>query len=252
MAEPTPPLQERTALVTGGASGIGAAIARQLAAQGARVRIADVDRDQAEAVAAEIDGEVWAIDLTDRDALDGAQLQTDILINNAGIQHVSPLPDFDPVIFRRIMMIMVEAPFLLIRAVLPGMYERGFGRIINISSIHGLRASEFKSAYVTAKHALEGLSKVTALEGGPHGVTSNCINPGYVRTPLVEKQIADQARVHGIAESEVLETIMLTHSAVKRLVEPAEVAGLAGWLAGPDAGMVTGASYTMDGGWGAQ
>jgi 3-hydroxybutyrate dehydrogenase len=110
----------------------------------------------------------------------------------------------------------------------------------------------FKSAYVTAKHALEGLSKVTALEGGPHGVTSNCINPGYVRTPLVEKQIADQARVHGIAESEVLETIMLTHSAVKRLVEPAEVAGLAGWLAGPDAGMVTGASYTMDGGWGAQ
>jgi 3-hydroxybutyrate dehydrogenase len=122
MAEPTPPLQERTALVTGGASGIGAAIARQLAAQGARVRIADVDRDQAEAVAAEIDGEVWAIDLTDRDALDGARLQTDILINNAGIQHVSPLPDFDPVIFRRIMMIMVEAPFLLIRAVLPGMY----------------------------------------------------------------------------------------------------------------------------------
>jgi 3-hydroxybutyrate dehydrogenase len=132
------------------------------------------------------------------------------------------------------------------------MYQRRFGRIVNISSVHGLRASEFKSAYVTAKHALEGLSKVTALEGGPHGVTSNCINPGYVRTPLVEKQIADQARTHGIDESEVVERVMLTHNAIKRLVEPDEVASLAGWLVGPDAGMVTGASYAMDGGWTAQ
>ena len=119
---------------------------------------------------------------------------------------------------------------------------------MNVSSVHGLRASAYKSAYVTAKHALEGLSKVTALEGGPHGVTSNCVNPGYVRTPLVEKQIADQARIHGLAESAVLETIMLTHNAVKRLVEPEEVAALVGWLVGPDAAMVTGASYTMDGG----
>ena len=144
---------------------------------------------------------------------------------------------------------MLEAPFLLIRAALPGMYERGFGRVINISSVHGLRASPFKVAYVAAKHGLEGLSKVTAMEGGPHGVTSNCIEPGYVRTPLVEKQIADQARLHGISEEEVLPKIMLTESAIKRLVEPHEVAGLALWLAGPDAGMVTGASYTMDGGW---
>jgi 3-hydroxybutyrate dehydrogenase len=148
--------------------------------------------------------------------------------------------------------IMVEAPFLLIRAALPGMYDRGFGRIVNISSVHGLRASEYKSAYVTAKHALEGLSKTTALEGGPHGVTSNCINPGYVRTPLVEKQIADQARLHGIPEDEVVEKVMLTEAAIKRLVEPAEVASLALWLAGDDAGMVTGASYTMDGGWSAR
>jgi 3-hydroxybutyrate dehydrogenase len=154
--------------------------------------------------------------------------------------------------FRRILMIMVEAPFLLIRAVLPGMYQQGFGRIVNISSVHGLRASEYKSAYVTAKHGLEGLSKVTALEGAEHGVTSNCINPGYVRTPLVEKQIVDQARTHGIDESEVVEKIMLAHSAIKRLVEPDEVASLVGWLVGPDAGMVTGASYTMDGGWSAQ
>jgi 3-hydroxybutyrate dehydrogenase len=147
---------------------------------------------------------------------------------------------------------MLESPFLLIRAALPGMYERGFGRVINISSVHGLRASPFKSAYVAAKHGLEGLSKVTALEGGPHGVTSNCIDPAYVRTPLVEKQIADQARVHGIPEDEVVPRIMLTESAIKRLVEPEEVASLALWLAGPDAGMVTGASYTMDGGWSAR
>lgn len=147
---------------------------------------------------------------------------------------------------------MVEAPFLLIRAALPHMYRNGFGRVINISSIHGLRASPFKVAYVTAKHAMEGLSKVTALEGGPHGVTSNCINPGYVRTPLVTKQIADQARTHNIPEDKVVSDILLKESAVKRLVEPEEVGALATWLASPVAGMVTGASYTMDGGWSAR
>jgi len=148
--------------------------------------------------------------------------------------------------------LMLEAPFLLIRAALPHMYANKFGRIINVSSVHGLRASPFKSAYVSAKHGLEGLSKVTALEGGPHGVTSNCINPGYVRTPLVEKQLADQAQVHGIPESEVLSKVMLTEAAIKRLVEPEEVASLVAWLASNDAGMVTGASYTMDGGWSAR
>jgi 3-hydroxybutyrate dehydrogenase len=124
--------------------------------------------------------------------------------------------------------------------------------VVNISSVHGLRASAYKVAYVTAKHALEGLSKVTALEGAPHGVTSNCINPGYVRTPLVEKQIADQARVHGIPESEVVEKVMLVESALKRLLEPEEVADLALWLCGASATSVTGASYTMDGGWSAR
>jgi 3-hydroxybutyrate dehydrogenase len=147
------------------------------------------------------------------------------------------------------MRLMVEAPFLLIRACLPHMYERGWGRVLNVSSVHGLVASPYKSAYVTAKHALEGLSKVTALEGGGHGVTSNCVNPGYVRTPLVEKQIADQARIHGIPERDVVATVLLAESTIKRLVEPAEVASLVGWLVGPDAGMVTGASYSMDGGW---
>jgi 3-hydroxybutyrate dehydrogenase len=245
-------LTGRRALVTGGASGIGLACAEAFAAAGARVTIADLDGDAARAVAERIGGEAWEVDLSKTRELAEASVDTDILVNNAGIQHVRPIPEFEPETFALMLRIMVEAPFLLIRAALPGMYDRGFGRIVNISSVHGLRASEFKSAYVTAKHALEGLSKTTALEGGPHGVTSNCINPGYVRTPLVEKQIADQARLHGIPEDEVVEKVMLTEAAIKRLVEPTEVAGLALWLAGDDSGMVTGASYTMDGGWSAR
>lgn len=191
------------------------------------------------------------MDLSDVDALADLTLDTDILVNNAGIQHVSPIEDFDPVMFRRILTLMVEAPFLLVRAALPHMYESGYGRIVNMSSVHGIRASANKSAYVTAKHALEGLSKVTALEGAERGVRSNCVNPGYVRTPLVEKQIADQARVHGIDESEVLEKVLLTESAIKRMVEPEEVAALVSFLVGDEASMITGASYTMDGGWSA-
>ena len=245
-------LQGRSALITGGASGIGAAIARRLAGLGAAVQIADLDLTGAQQVAAETGGEAWQLDLSEPAALGDIELEVDILVNNAGLQRVSPIEELDPEVFHRMLMIMVEAPFLLIRSALPYMYAQGYGRIVNVSSVHGLRASAYKSAYVTAKHALEGLSKATALEGGPHGVTSNCINPGYVRTPLVEKQVADQARVHGLAESEVLETIMLAHNAVKRLVEPEEVAALVGWLVGPEAAMVTGASYTMDGGWTAQ
>jgi 3-hydroxybutyrate dehydrogenase len=128
------------------------------------------------------------------------------------------------------------------------MYERGFGRVINISSVHGLRASAHKAAYVAAKHGLEGLSKVIALEGGPHGVTSNCVNPAYVRTPLVDKQVSDQARANGIAEEEVVESVFMARNAIKRFVEPVEVARLVGWLASREADMVTGASYTIDGG----
>ena len=242
-------LAGRRAVVTGGASGIGLACAREFASRGAHVVIADLNGEAAEAVAGELGGEAWQVDLSDTRALDELTLEADILLNNAGIQRVSPIEEFDPEAFRLIQRLMLEAPFLLIRAALPGMYARGRGRIINLSSVHGLRASPFKSAYVSAKHGLEGLSKVTALEGGPHGVTSNCINPGYVRPPLVEQQIADQARLHGIPEGEVLEKVMLTESAIKRLVEPGEVASLAGWLASDAATMVTGASYTMDGGW---
>ncbi len=245
-------LTGQRALITGAASGIGEACARSLAAAGATVTIADLDGDRAAALAAELGGTSWQVDLTDTTALAAHPLDIDILVNNAGIQHVSPIESFDPAQFHRILALMVEAPFLLIRAALPKMYERGFGRIVNISSVHGLRASEYKSAYVAAKHGLEGLSKTTALEGGAHGVTSNCVNPGYVNTPLVQKQIADQARIHGIDESEVVEKIMLVESAIKRLLEPAEVADLVLWLCGPTAAMVTGASYTMDGGWSAR
>lgn len=245
-------LSGRTALVTGGAGGIGAACARALAEQGVTVTVADIDEAGATSVAQEIGGTALALDLLDVDALANLTLDVDILVNNAGVQSIHPIAEFPPDKFRAMLTLMVEAPFLLIRAALAHMYRNEFGRVINISSIHGLRASPFKVAYVTAKHALEGLSKVTALEGGPHGVTSNCINPGYVRTPLVTKQIADQARTHGIGEDQVVSDILLKESAVKRLVEPEEVGALVAWLASPVAGMVTGASYTMDGGWSAR
>ncbi|PYI68943.1 3-hydroxybutyrate dehydrogenase [Arthrobacter livingstonensis] len=242
-------LAGKRALVTGGAGGLGAATARALAAQGAYVIVADRDGAGAAAVAAEVGGEAWEVDLLDTAALETLKLDVDILVNNAGIQSISPIEDFDPAAFRRILTIMLEAPFLLIRAALPHMYEQNYGRIINMSSIHGLRASSFKSAYVAAKHGLEGLSKVTAREGGGHGVTSNCVNPGYVRTPLVEGQVADQARTHGIPEEQVVAEVMLANSAIKRLIEPEEIAALVAWLASDQAAMVTGSSYVMDGGW---
>jgi 3-hydroxybutyrate dehydrogenase len=243
------PLAGRRALVTGAASGIGAACAIALADAGAHVVAADIDAAGAGQIAEQTGGEPWTVDLSDTAALETLELDIDVLVNNAGIQHVSAIEQFPPAVFHRMLALMLEAPFLLVRAALPQMYARGFGRIINITSVHGLRASPYKSAYVAVKHGLEGLSKVIALEGAAQGVTSNCISPGYVRTPLVEKQIADQARLHGIAEDEVVETVLLAETAVKRLVEPAEVAGLAVWLAGPGAVMATGSSFTIDGGW---
>jgi 3-hydroxybutyrate dehydrogenase len=242
-------LTGRRALVTGAGSGIGAACARRLAAAGAQVTVADLDAARATAVAEEFGGEPWQVDLTDTASLADLELDIDLLVNNAGFQHVAPIPDFPPERFAAILRLMVEAPFLLIRAALPGMYARGFGRIVNISSVHGLRASPYKSAYVAAKHGLEGLSKVAALEGGAHGVTSNTVCPAYVRTPLVEGQIADQARTHGIGEDEVIERIMLVEPVIKRLAEPEEVAELVAFLCGEAASFITGSAFTIDGGW---
>jgi 3-hydroxybutyrate dehydrogenase len=242
-------LDGRTALVTGAASGIGAACARRLAAAGAKVTVLDRDAEGAAGVAGEVGGSALVADLAESSSLDGLDLAADVLVNNAGFQHVDPVERFPPERFAAMVAVMLVAPFRLARAVLPGMYERGWGRVVNVSSVHGLRASPYKSAYVAAKHGLEGLSKVIALEGGPRGVTSNCICPAYVRTPLVEGQIADQARIHGISEAEVVERVMLTEPAIKRLVEPEEVAEVALFLCSPAASFVNGASLALDGGW---
>ena len=241
-------LTGRSALVTGAASGIGRACAERLARAGASVTVLDLGGDAAKKVAEGIGGEALQADLSDYEVLDNLEVDADIVVNNAGLQHVAPIEEFPPERFSLILRIMLEAPFRILQKALPGMYEKGWGRVINISSIHGLIDSPYKSAYISAKHGLEGLSKVVALEGGPKGVTSNCICPAYVRTPLVENQIADQARTHGISEDEVVEKIMLTEPAIKRLIEPEEVAEVAAFLCAPEASFINGASLTMDGG----
>ncbi|WP_027343441.1 3-hydroxybutyrate dehydrogenase [Hamadaea tsunoensis] len=242
-------LSGRTALVTGAGSGIGRACATRLAAAGAHVLVLDRDGDAARATAGAIGGTALEVDLSEADAVEAVPAAVDVVVNNAGLQYVSPIEDFPADRYAYIQRVMVTAPFLMIRRALPHMYAAGWGRIVNISSVHGLRASPFKAAYVTAKHGLEGLSKVTALEGAPHGVTANCVCPAYVRTPLVEAQIADQARAHGIPADEVVEKIMLERAAIKRLIEPEEVAELVAYLCTPAASFITGTSIAMDGGW---
>lgn len=254
--QPNRPLSGRTVLITGAASGIGRAITERFAEDGAEVIAVDRDADRLGKACADTGATPLVIDLSDiaalPDAIADVAPRVDILVNDAGIQHVERLEDFPIETFETILRIMLTAPFVLTRAVLPGMYERGWGRIINVSSAHGRRASPFKSAYVTAKHGLEGLSKVIALEGAGKGVTSNCINPGYVRTPLVEKQIVEQAAVHGLPEDEVLAKVILTSSPVKRLIEPAEVAAAAAFLCSPASNSMTGSQLVLDGGWGAR
>jgi 3-hydroxybutyrate dehydrogenase len=247
----------KVAIVTGAASGIGLAVAQNFARQGIRVTVSDIDTERGQAVAAELAGARFqGADMThpeDVRALVQGTIEVeghvDILVNNAGIQYVAPIIEFPEEKWRQIIEIMLTAPFLLTQAVLPGMYERNWGRIINIASVHGLRASPFKSAYVTAKHGLIGLTRVTALEAAEHGVTCNAICPSYVRTPLVEKQIASQARVHNIPENEVVAKVMVTESAIKRLLEPDEVAQMVMYLCSDAASGITGSAQTIDCGW---
>jgi 3-hydroxybutyrate dehydrogenase len=247
-------LSGRRALVTGAASGIGLAVARHLAARGAAVVVSDLPGERLDAVAAELRATAMPCDLGDREAvrrLAAALGDVDILVNNAGLQQVSPVEDFDESRWDLIVAVMLTAPFLLTRACLPGMYAREWGRIVNIASVHGLVASPYKAAYVSAKHGLLGLTKTVALEAGERcpDVTVHAICPSYVRTPLVEGQIAAQARAHGIDEAAVLEQVMLTRNAVKRLIEPDDVARAVEFLCGPQAWSMTGAALTMDAGW---
>ena len=175
--------------------------------------------------------------------------QLDVLINNAGVQKVAPIEEFPPQDWHRIVAVSLDSAFHTIRAALPGMAERGWGRIINIASAHGLRASPFKSAYVATKHAVVGLTKTVALETAEKGITVNAICPGYVWTPLVAAQVADQARVHGMSEEQVIRDVMLAPQPTRRFVQPEEVAELAAYLCGDMARSITGSAISIDGGW---
>jgi 3-hydroxybutyrate dehydrogenase len=250
-------LSGKSALVTGAASGIGRAIAEDLAAHGACVLVADMNADQGEGVVRNLKGAVFQrADVTSRedcrDLVHRAQREwggPDIVVNNAGVQHVSPVEDFPEDRWEQLIRIMLIAPFLLTKYALPGMYARGWGRIVNIASIHGLVASPYKSAYISAKHGVIGLTKTVAVEAGGRGVTCNAICPSYVRTPLVERQIDDLARENALSSDDVVEQIMLAPAPIKRLLEPAEVAALATFLCSDAAAGITGSAQTIDCGW---
>lgn len=248
-------LEGRRALVTGASSGIGLAVATRLAAHGAEVVFSGLPGDSLEkAVAGTTGARAIGADLSRAEDVHRLAREVgvvDILVNNAGLQHVSPIEEFEEGWWNRLIGVMLTAPYLLIHDLIPGMYERGWGRIINIASVHGLVASPYKSAYVSAKHGVLGLTKTVAMEAGARSpqVTVHAICPSYVRTPLVEKQIADQARVHGISEDEVVERVLLAQNAVKRLIEPEEVADAVLFLCRDGAWSMTGSVLTMDAGW---
>lgn len=245
-------------LITGAGSGIGAGIAADLAKAGHTILATDLDGSAAEATAAAITAaggtaEAHALDVTsDADVdrlvseLDGA---VDVLVNNAGLQHVARLEDFPMEKWDQLVQVMLTGTARLTRALLPGMRERGFGRIVNIGSIHSLVASPFKSAYVAAKHGLTGFSKVLALETADTNITINTVCPTYVKTPLVEKQIADQAKTHGISEDRVVEEIMLRPMPKGVFISFEELAGICAFLVGPAARNITGQCIVVDGGW---
>ena len=250
---------KKCAIVTGSASGIGRSIAETLANDGCDVVIADINENEGVQTAEEVGGLFVKSDLTSREScrqlIEKAVTQygrVDILVNNAGFQHVCPLEDFPEDKWDQMLSLMLTAPFLLTKYAWPYMKERRWGRVVNIASVHGLVASPYKVAYVSAKHGLLGLTRTGALEGGEHGITVNALCPGYVRTPLVEEQIADQVKSHGINEDEVVEKVMLKTIAIKKMIEPNEIAELVSYLCSQNASSVTGASWTIDCGWTAQ
>ena len=249
------PVEGRRALVTGAASGIGLAVARHLGARGARVILSDLPGERLDAATASVSGGVSvAADLSVHDdvhRLADEVGDVDILVNNAGLQHVSPVEEFDEAKWALLLEVMLTAPFVLIRQLLPSMYERGWGRVINIASVHGLVASPYKAAYVSAKHGIVGLTKTVALEAAARcpDVTVHAVCPSYVRSPLVEGQIADQARIHDMPEDEVLAKVMLTRNAVHRLIEPEQVAESVEFLCGDGAWSMTGSVLSLDAGW---
>jgi len=250
------PFQGKVAVVTGGASGIGLAIAERFASDGAQVVIGDIQTEAGNAVAQRLDALFVEVDLSQRadcQTLIARSVETfgtvNILVNNAGIQHIAPIESFPEDIWDKMLALMLTAPFLLTKYVWPNMKNQGWGRIINIGSIHSQVASPLKSAYVAAKHGLIGLTRTTALEGGEYGITVNAICPAYVRTPLVENQISDQARMRNLPPEEVIENVMLEPAAIKRLIEPEEVASLAAYLCSEAASVITGAAWAIDLGW---
>ncbi len=254
-------LDGRVAAVTGAASGIGRAIAGGLAGAGAAVGVADLNEEGARRAAEEIEREggraiPLRADVSRWDQVDTMVAATvrafggvDILVNNAGLQHIAPVHEFPLDQWDLLIAVMLTGTFYCTRAALPHMLARRWGRVVNISSIHGLVASPFKSAYISAKHGIIGFTRTLALEVAEAGITANAVCPGYVRTPLVEGQIAAQAEAHGIPPTEVVERIMLAPAAVKRLLEPGEVASLVLYLCSEAAGGVTGAALPIDGGW---
>lgn len=249
-------IKGKIAVVTGAASGIGFASAKALADEGAQVVMADVNEALLKKAAQQIGGCAFTADLSKREdcrALMDFTLEryggVDILVNVAGIQNVAAVEDFPEDRWDFMISLMLTAPFLLTKYAWPSMKARGWGRVINLNSIHGLVASEFKAAYVSAKHGLMGLTKTTALEGGPYGITVNSICPAYVRTPLVDNQIAAQAQNHGISKEEVVSKIMLQKAAIKSLLEPETVADIVRFLCSDEAANITGIALPVDGGW---
>jgi 3-hydroxybutyrate dehydrogenase len=246
-------LQGKRALVTGSTSGIGLAIAQALAAEGAEVVLNGFGDPTAIEELCEALGAVHVgADLTRREGvealIEGAG-PVDILVNNAGMQHVAPVEDFPPEKWDAIIALNLTAAFDTARLAVPHMKARGWGRIVCTASAHSLAASPFKSAYVAAKHGLAGLTKVLALELAEHGVTANCISPGYVWTPLVENQIPDTMKSRNMTREQVLNDVLLAGQPTKQFVQPEEVAALAVFLCRDEARNITGANYAMDGGW---